>query len=849
MKYFKQVSSIILVMVIWLTGCQGSGDKKQKVPVLTSTDDAYSISLKNDSTFKAIAENEDCVLLINGTTAEIAVKNKATDTIWYSNPQQRDNDTIAQGENKSLLYSQVSVTFSDSSDKFTTLYSYDDAVEYGQYHYAAIENGVIVTYEFGKREKEYLAPLLLETDKMERIFSQLASEDIDTLNSIYEYTDVSAIEDEYVRQQIIAVYPQLEKQPMYMLNNYTSEISEFIKETIQEILLQTDYTLEEMHSDVQRLDIKGITENAQNHINVTVEYTLTKDGLYVRIPYDDVVYDATAITLTNIAVLPAFGALENGTADAYVFVPDGSGALVYANGGNSNPESYYKQVYGYDRATELSSKSNEAQIMLPVFGAKKGKDAFLAIITEGDACAWLRAGCAGKNDNYVKAYADFAVTPYTKPTYSALNIWTINSYQSRRTESDICIEYHFLEEEEADYTGMANAFRSWLLKQKGTVTEAGQALYLSLLGAVEYPDSVAGITVRRKAALTTYEQAEKILSLLSENGVENINLVYEGATNEGLLSDPSKGAQPIRSLGGRKELQNLIVAAEKMSVALSLDGSPAYSVKKGWTKRVSQSINGHTAYLYQYNKHDTSQSKMWTDYFVVSPLQYASYDTTYRDTLAKLNIANSAYLTLGSDLNSNFNKATLTDRCQTKEIVCDILKNAGQNGTVTVSGGNAYALYSASAIINAPLDTPTDYQFDEVVPFYAIATRGVCGIAGEPMNGVADPEQALLKAVETGSNLYIRWMYAENSVLKSTYYDGVSLCYKPWLEWVCDYYKQLNNAVGDCAGETIIHHTKLQDNVYKTTFENGKKVYVNYGKESVTVEGVSIAARSWVAGK
>ena len=59
MKYFKQVSSIILVMVIWLTGCQGSGDKKQKVPVLTSTDDAYSISLKNDSTFKTIAENEE----------------------------------------------------------------------------------------------------------------------------------------------------------------------------------------------------------------------------------------------------------------------------------------------------------------------------------------------------------------------------------------------------------------------------------------------------------------------------------------------------------------------------------------------------------------------------------------------------------------------------------------------------------------------------------------------------------------------------------------------------------------------------------------------------------------------
>ena len=51
--------------------------------------------------------------------------------------------------------------------------------------------------------------------------------------------------------------------------------------------------------------------------------------------------------------------------------------------------------------------------------------------------------------------------------------------------------------------------------------------------------------------------------------------------------------------------------------------------------------------------------------------------------------------------------------------------------------------------------------------------------------------------------------------------------------------------LGDIRGQRIIDHRRLADDVYKVTFEKGKTIVINYNREPVTVEGITLAAESY----
>jgi hypothetical protein len=46
-------------------------------------------------------------------------------------------------------------------------------------------------------------------------------------------------------------------------------------------------------------------------------------------------------------------------------------------------------------------------------------------------------------------------------------------------------------------------------------------------------------------------------------------------------------------------------------------------------------------------------------------------------------------------------------------------------------------------------------------------------------------------------------------------------------------------------GQTILSHQKLAEGVYKTTFENGKSILVNYGPAPANVDGTAVEAGNY----
>lgn len=229
-------------------------------------------------------------------------------------------------------------------------------------------------------------------------------------------------------------------------------------------------------------------------------------------------------------------------------------------------------------------------------------------------------------------------------------------------------------------------------------------------------------------------------------------------------------------------------------------------------------------------------------YYIISPSKIPSIINGMIKGLNELSIPGVSIRDAAVDLNSDFKERALIDREEAKDIISSEfrkIKEAGLN--LMVDGGNAYSLPYADYITNIPEESNNFHITDESIPFLQMVIRGYVDYTGEPINLASDYKRAMLKKIEVGSGVHFCFIYAENPVVKETYYDNYYSCeYRIWLDRALEFYKEFNDALGDVSNQAIIKHEKLAENVYKTVFENGTQVIVNYNKQPVNVEGISI---------
>lgn len=127
-----------------------------------------------------------------------------------------------------------------------------------------------------------------------------------------------------------------------------------------------------------------------------------------------------------------------------------------------------------------------------------------------------------------------------------------------------------------------------------------------------------------------------------------------------------------------------------------------------------------------------------------------------------------------------------------------------------------------------------------------MVVSGSLDYAGAAFN-YDDANTNFLKALETGSLLYVDLMYADNSVLKhkenlDTYYTS---CYRHWIDAFSEAYGKLSAIYEEVGGRVITGHCRLADKVYSTTYESGKRILVNYADTAYTAEGVTVPAHGY----
>ena len=468
--------------------------------------------------------------------------------------------------------------------------SYADAAKLGQILIKDIKNGVRVEYTIGRANANYLVPRMISKERLE---SQILA----NIDSKFYYSKIISFYDlkdpfdetlpQSVKDEMQRAYPITKTMAVYVLS------SDIVNRELayMENIIKTyapDYTYEEMEYDHQMTQYESKTLSTPV-FRMSLEYTLSEDGLVVSLPANGIRFDETLYKLQNITLLPYMGA-GTYTNDGYTFIPDGSGALMdYADFSGRNT-SIAGTVYGTDFAYQtLDGAANQDVMRMPVYGIVETRQkikyvenektytetvettdpetgevtteevektitveeavrvkenrGFLAIIEEGDALARI----AAKHENQLHNYNSVQVTvnPRPKDSYvlsdsisvgssSAIEVVSdrkyVGSYKIKYimlTDDTVAEENNIEDYYETTWMGMARAYRDYLMKN-GTLTRLSDA---DVKADIPLYIETFGVTETIEKILSVPTTVKKALT-----SFDNVKTIYDELAAEGITN-------------------------------------------------------------------------------------------------------------------------------------------------------------------------------------------------------------------------------------------------------------------------------------------------------------------------
>ncbi len=801
-------------------------------PLTASFSDARAANMKG------IAENDRLRLFVEEASGGIAVLNKQTGAIWHSNPPGREADSLASGVNKDLLSSQLKMDFYNNLGQVSSINTYTDSAAYKQINFEPIPGGVRVSYQFGTAKKSY--------------------EDMPPLFSKARFDELSGKLGKTEQRALSIAYKEDKEKERYVRNDAALQGVQL--DRALKALETAGYTEEDLQKDAAELNM-DLSKPEPRIFRASIEYLLDDDSLVAKIPSDSIYYP-DEYPVNMISMLSFFGAGDRDAAGS-IFVPDGSGALIRFNNGKTKYPAYQQLVYGSDQTVDRTEDpSREQEVRLPVFGMVREGEAFLGIIEDGAAAATINADVAGRLNGYNYVYPSFYVINKDEVTLFANEQQrSLPKFQERPMKTDYVVRYAFLSGEEASVAGMAHYYQQYLLKHNGLPQSKGNPLskdvpfYLQLVGGISKKKHFAGIPYDSLEPLTTFDQAQQIVAEAQERGIRNLKVKFAGWFNDGLDHEVPDSVSVDKTVGGSKGLKEFIAFAREKGLSFFPD--VAFLVANSGdsfdqSDDASRTLRDEPAMLFPVNLALNRRDRSKPPSYVVSPRLIGRYVDRMLGSLRDYKAGGISLRDMADTLNSDFRENKLIDRVQSQGISTDALgKLRDDKLEIMGNGGNAYALPYLTDITEAPMSNSRFKLEDEEIPFFQMVVRGYIDYSGQPYNlsTYNNVRQYVLKCLEYGAGVYFDWIYEPNYKVNKTDYDRLfAVNYELWIDQAAEIYKEVNEVLGRVQGERMLSHEKLNEGVFRTVYENGTYVIVNYNRTPAEADGMTIEAESYVTG-
>ena len=537
----------------------------------------------------------------------------------------------------------------------------------------------------------------------------------------------------------------------------------------------------------------------------------------------------------------------------YLFVPDGSGALVRFDSKKVNNTPLKTHVYGIDKTIDNRTRPNLVQnVNMPVFGLKESSNAFLAIIEDGAAFATISAYPAGVLSDMNEVFSGYNILSYQNVSIGMNTQSRFISVQEALYQGSIRVRYAFLDADDADYVGMAKYYQRYLA-ERNSLSPLKPAdnipIAIELIGSIDKIQSFLGINYDGTEPLTTFDQAQNILQDLLEKNVRNIHVKYSGWFNGGLNQEYAGSFTIEKQLGGKKKFQSLVDFTNRNGMALypnvTFMTSPHRS--KGFNRYQSGAkvLDQKDSRVYTYDK----IALVGEDYRnVVKPSVIQNLMNTFHSRITQYGVHNVSLDEIGSAVFADYSQKHLVDRQTATNYYAVLIHRQKEHyQRVMVSGANDYAVNTADIVLNAPLYDSGFYMTDESVPFFSIVYHGYKDYSSKALNLAVSQDDDVLKSIEYGALPYYQVMYAEGSTTKNTRYsDLCSNNYDVWKDKIGETYSKMNDVLAGVYSATIVNHQQLTEKVYQTTYSNGTAIIVNYNDTSVKTEQGEVEAGGFI---
>jgi hypothetical protein len=601
-------------------------------------------------------------------------------------------------------------------------------------------------------------------------------------------------------------------------------------------------TEENLFQDNTQIDITLINNGfhasitfGRSGIQLGLYVTFDIDSIKVSIPNDEI-NESGSFKISSLKVYPYFGAVLENQIPGYVFLPDGIGALIdYKVTDPLISTNYQKEIYdrniGYNLETNMNNfLSGGAKIYAPVFGFVHGinQNAVFANITSGAEYAMINLYFPARTRGFTTVFSEFVFRKtYRQPIDKIGN--TISLLQSFSNVMDIEIVYTLLENEDANYVGMAKAYRDYLQLEPKGIQHESIPLRLDAIGI----EKSRGLLFNQTIVMTTFREFRDITIDLNEHGINHIIGNFSGFTNRGYTWSAPQYENISRRLGNQNDLEALRESLDQLY--LVTEYIKASNKSAGYNQYFDLAKKIHDQ-LYTYIS--ATDTKYLLEYHAVRSIMDKSIEK-----LSKEAIDGFAIESMGSLLYDDFgSQAYLPEGiAMYQELLSSVEKS------VALYNVNAYLWEFIDLYYNFPMYSSQYITFDDTVPFLSIVLSGSIPLFGPYANFYPYARDELLRLIDFG--VYPSFVVTQKSS-KEFQETGLESIYSSKYDDIKDsiltYYEFVNGALSHVIGAKIIAREVIENGIIKITYDNHIEIYVNYREADYQHGNMTIPAKNYL---
>ena len=804
---------------------------------------ALKDSSKDVEGMELAAENDILKLYASTDSGNVAVYDKRSGVITYSNPVNAEEDQSANNTNKPFLKSLVVINYYNAAKAMGTYDSYSMAVARGQLQAQSIDNGIRFIYNLGdfSTNTTGIVPLYMSQDKLDAICALLDDTAVTNMRRYYSTADSAT--------------------GMLVLNGVAQKNIKTIKK-ITGYLETAGFTEADYE---EQMELAGVEVALPLSFTIALEYRLADDGIEVSVPAS-MIEENGGGSLYRIRLLGYFGA-AGADEEGYLVVPNGSGSLIYFNNGKSSVENYSQYIYDIDPlAADYTLLENTKKVRLPICGICKEDSNILMSVEDGATTAFFTASVAGSNTSYNYVNTTFVVRGYDLLSMfgSTGNEADLPLLENNMYDINYKVRYTFLDDEHTGYSGIANYYRERLIREGALTnrTAAGDIpFYYDIIGGVKETASFVGIRYLKVMAMTTYQEAADIALDLKDKGIAYQVMNFQGWSNGGYYADVYDRITGLSKLGGKKKLEALNDTMDSIGGRLYVDVpfQDVTYISKRYNRSFETSRYYGAGYVARFGAHNPANLRITSSlgydeniYDLISPKYLQRYVDAFIKKFNRLDVGGIGLRDLGDEVHSDKKRTEFINREEALDIVkaqLDKLEATGKN--ILINGGNDYSFAYATDIIDAPISDNEFRIIDEEIPLYEMIIHGYIDYAGSRLNyhDSADTTEITLRMIEYGASP--RYVFTNESASEMKYTalnKFYATKYDNWCDEAVSVYNEVNGILKYVSGETVVKHEIRDSGVRAVTYSNGVVIYVNYTDYDAVEDGITIPAHGYQRG-